>query len=141
MILTAKFDREKGHESREMVLGAIMGTLVTNLVKMRDGDDESDVDYSRRAVDAISEALDTDSLLSLIDIVPSIQQLIPEIRTAQHKETNSCHSPEPSTQWQLVFLLSELLVSVLGLERKIILVLDDLQWADKSILSLMSEGE
>ena len=128
-MLTAKFKRGMEYKSREIV-STLMDKMVTNLVEMKDSDNESDIEYSRRAARAISNALDADSLSSLVDFVPSIQGLIPE---AVRKEHSGC------THWQLVFLLSKLLGSVLRQKRKIFLALDDLQWTDPTTLGLMSE--
>lgn len=129
MVLTAKFKRDMEYTSREIV-SDLFDKMVTNLVGMKDSDNESDIDYSRRVTQAITNTLDADSLSSLVDFVPSIEVLIhPEVV----RDHLSC------SYWQLVFLLSKLLLSVLGLERKIFIALDDLQWADPTMLGLMNE--
>mmetsp|Transcript_7551 Transcript_7551/g.17117 ORF Transcript_7551/g.17117 Transcript_7551/m.17117 type:complete len:1310 (+) Transcript_7551:61-3990(+) len=129
MVLTAKFERGMEYNSREIV-SALFDRMVTSLVEMKESDNKSDIDYSRRVTQAISNALDAYSLSSLADFVPSIQRLIPP-KVA--RDSLSCSS------WQLVFSLSKLLFSVLSQERKIFIALDDLQWADPTMLGLMSE--
>jgi len=103
---------------------------VSNIVQMKESDNDSDVDYSRRASQAISTAFDADSLSALADFIPSIQSLVPD---AVKKENVGC------SNWQLVLLLSKLLCSVLGQERKIFIALDDLQWADPTTLELVKD--
>mmetsp|Transcript_19307 Transcript_19307/g.36069 ORF Transcript_19307/g.36069 Transcript_19307/m.36069 type:complete len:687 (+) Transcript_19307:1681-3741(+) len=129
MVLRAKFKRGMEYESRDVV-STLMHDMVSNIVQMKESDNDSDVDYSRRASQAISTAFDADSLSALADFIPSIQSLVPD---AVKKENVGC------SNWQLVLLLSKLLCSVLGQERKIFIALDDLQWADPTMLQLISD--
>jgi len=129
-VLKAKFKRGMEYTSREIV-SSLFDEMVGNLVEMRDSASQSDIDYSHRATQAISNALDTDSLSSLENFVPSIQKLIP--KASRTSESKSC------SHWQVIFLLSKLLRSVLSLERKILISMDDLHWADGQMLRLMSE--
>lgn len=110
MVLTAKFKRGMEYKSRDIV-STLMDDMITNLVDMKDSDNESDADYCQRVAHAISEALEAESLSFLIDFVPSIQGLLPK---AVKKENLSC------THWQYIFLLSKLVLAVLSQERKIL---------------------
>mmetsp|Transcript_29350 Transcript_29350/g.63181 ORF Transcript_29350/g.63181 Transcript_29350/m.63181 type:complete len:1300 (-) Transcript_29350:155-4054(-) len=129
MVLTAKFKRGMEYSSKEIVT-TLMDEMVSNIVRMKESGNDADVDYSRRVARAITGALDEVSLSTLVDFVPNIQSLIPQVTK---KEGLGC------THWQLIFLLSKLLRSVLSQERKIFMALDDLQWADPSTLGLISE--
>ena len=153
ILLDAKFKRSSVYESRK-ILSSLFGKLITNLVAMRKEEDneetasgctneksnqkndnggtcdilQHDIDacYSQRATAAISSALDPASLASLAIFIPSLRKLIPKI---VDKSAPSLPVAEADmSHWQLVFLLSKLLGSVLGLERRIMICADDLQW-------------
>jgi len=137
MTLRIKFKRGLEYESKE-ILSSLFDTLVGNLISMKNGDIEVDREYSLRAGVAILDALDLSSLVSLSEFIPSLRQLIPAISSGRSSPSPS--SPEANlSHWRLVYLLSTLLGVVVGLDRKIMLCLDDLQWCDTTTSSLISE--
>ena len=139
IVLRAKFKNRGGglvDTSRDVVSG-LFDSLVTELVRMKHGSSAEDVGYSKRAAGAISIALDADSLSSLADFLPSIQALIPEV--AIRRSSNDSNNSHPLSQWQLIYLLTQLLGAVLGQGRKIFVILDDVQWTEPSMLNLLSE--
>ena len=73
---TAKFERGEESKAKE-ITAAVYEKIVADLVDMRGSTDESDVDYSRRATEAILTSFDVESLSYMADIAPSIQRLIP----------------------------------------------------------------
>jgi hypothetical protein len=88
-----------------------MDDMITHIVELKNSDNESDIQYGHSVAQSISDAFDAESMSFLVDFVPSIQCLIPK---AIKKENPSCN------HWQLVFLLTALLVSVLSQGRKIV---------------------
>ena len=119
---TAKFERGEESKARE-IMAAVYEKLVADLVDMRGSSNESDVDYSRRATEAISKSFDAESLSYLVDITPSIQRLIPGV---------SRKIVSRGVQ-QRLFLISKLVFAILSLDRNVFMILDDLQWADWSV--------
>ena len=73
---TAKFERGEESKAKE-IMAAVYEKIVADLVDMRSSTDESDVNYSRRATEAILTSFDVESLSYMADIAPSIQRLIP----------------------------------------------------------------
>jgi len=73
---TAKFERGEESKAKE-IMAAAYEKIVADLVDMRSSTNESDVDYSRRATEAILTSFDVESLSYMADIAPSIQRLIP----------------------------------------------------------------
>lgn len=98
---------------------------------MRVGDDQQDAEYSRRISKALSDSLDDSSLRSLASYLPSIFELIDYNCKKQLavEQANFSH-------WKLVFLLTQFIYVLLEMDRPIMLVLDDLQWADASTINL-----
>ena len=138
MTLRIKFKRGLEYESKE-ILSSLFDTLVNNLISMKDGNIEADREYSVRAGMAILDALDLSSLVSLSEFIPSLRQLIPAIDSSG-RNSSLPSSPEANmSHWRLVYLLSTLLGVVVGLDRKVMLCLDDLQWCDTTTSSLISE--
>lgn len=167
MVLEAKFKRGSEYASRE-ILSSLFGRLVSDLVSMRDGkgerggdgnddgNDEADAEYGRRATRAVREALDPAGLASLARFVPRIRKLIPEEsddKEGPHNTSlppvvvaagagiaeNDSNQDSNASHWRLVFLLSGLVGAVLGLGRRVIICLDDLQWCDSTTSRLISE--
>ena len=138
MVLQIKFKRGLEYESKE-ILSSLFDTLVGNLISMKNGDIEVDREYSLRAGVAILDALDLSSLVSLSEFIPSLRQFIPAISSGRSSSPLPS-SPEANlSHWRLVYLLSTLLGVIVGLDRKIMLCLDDLQWCDTTTSSLISE--
>ena len=134
MVLKVKFRRDMEHGSRE-IISSLFEKLVCNLISMRDGGNVLDADYSRRAVRAISNALDQSSLSSLAEFLPSLQQLITEVT-----RTNSTRQSEAETsRWKLVILLSRFMRAMISLDRHVMICLDDLQWCDPTAMDLIKE--
>ena len=132
IVLTAKFERCLEHGSREIV-SSLFDTLVADLMAMKSGNNEADVEYSQLVIRAISGALDQKSLLSLAEFIPSIEKLIGDI------DRSKVHSNVEMSHWQLGFLLSRLVCAVLSLERRMMIIFDDMQWCDSMTLALISE--
>ena len=109
MVLKVKFKRTMEHASRDIVL-SLFEELIANLVRTKQSTDQSDIDYSRQATNAISDAFSYDpaSLSFLATFIPTIQDLIPGIgrNASQLAEADM-------SLWQLVFLLSKLVGAIL----------------------------
>ncbi|KAL7546664.1 hypothetical protein ACHAWF_009998 [Thalassiosira exigua] len=129
MVVTTKFNRGLEYQSR-YIASRLFDEMVSNLVEMRDGGDEADAEYGRRAIYEIAGALDGPGLSSLADFVPSLRRLIPG---GVSRPIASC------PHWQLIYSLSKLVGAVLSLGRKVMMCADDLQWCDSTTLELVSE--
>ncbi len=102
------------------------------LADMRVGDNRCDKEYSLRARKALVDSLDSTSLCYLSQFVPNLLLLIDDI------DAKMPHSIEANlSQWKLVFLLCQFLNALLNNDRPIMLILDDLQWAESLILELV----
>jgi len=135
MVAKVKFKREMEHNSREIV-SSLFEKLVGDIVRMKGSHDESDVDYHRKVVEIMSNNLDyARQMSSLVDFIPSLKELTPSI----DKEASSMLAGSEVSLWQLVFLLSKLMGSILSLGRHILVCCDDLQWCNSSMLTLISE--
>ena len=134
LVVRIKFKQGLERESQE-ILSSLFDTLIINLISMKNGSNESDRIYSERATSAVCNALDHSSLANLNAFVPSLQLLIPDINTS------TTHSTEANvmSHWQLVYLLSAFIGSIVRLDRNVMFCLDDLQWCDGATLSLLSE--
>lgn len=99
---------------------------------MKVGGSREDAEYSLRARKALSDSLDIASLCYLAQVVPNLLHLIDDIdmKTPQLIEANL-------SQWKLVFLLCQFMNALLDNNRPIMLILDDLQWAESLILELV----
>jgi len=129
LVLRIKFSLQR--ESQE-ILSSLFDTLIINLISMKNGSNESDRIYSERATSAIRNALDHSSMPAF---VPSLQLLIPDINTSTTRSTEA----NIMSHWQLVYLLSAFIGSIVRLDRNVMFCLDDLQWCDGATLSLLCE--
>ncbi|KAL7535170.1 LOW QUALITY PROTEIN: hypothetical protein ACHAXR_008832 [Thalassiosira sp. AJA248-18] len=139
IVLGAKFEMGLERESRNVVL-AVFDKLLANLVSMRNGRIEEDIEYSLRATRAISDVLDRDSLSSLSNLLPNIKELVNI--DGDHNNSDAADSGNGYSYWRLIFLLSSLLGAVLSVDHPskcILLYFDDIQWSNSTMLSLMSE--
>ena len=119
--LQSKFDSRLEHESRNTVT-SIFDKLVQTLIKMRDGGDDEDVQYSRNAAISISDALDKDGLASLVTLIPRIKELVDDSNGITNEENSDsgggAESETSHSYWRLVLLLSSLLGAVLSLGKR-----------------------
>mmetsp|Transcript_31482 Transcript_31482/g.66661 ORF Transcript_31482/g.66661 Transcript_31482/m.66661 type:complete len:968 (+) Transcript_31482:45-2948(+) len=102
------------------------------LIRMKLGRNQQDIEYSDGVVRALESSLDHNSLCSLAEYLPDIQDLIEGviIKRSSFVEANLSH-------WKLVFLLTEFTTALLRSNRPIMLIMDDLQWADSLTLNLV----
>ncbi|KAL7465825.1 hypothetical protein ACHAXS_006140 [Conticribra weissflogii] len=110
---------------------AIQGWIVV-FADLKDSGNERDAENSLRVRKSLTESLDSTSLCSLAGYLPNLSALIEDIsiKRSSYVEANLSH-------WKLVFLLSHFLKAVLDNERPIMLILDDLQWADSLALDIV----
>lgn len=111
---------------------SLFNKIVTMLIRMKLGQNQQDIEYSDGAVRMLKSSLDINSLCSLAEYLPDIQNLIEGVvvKRSSFVEANLCH-------WKLVFLLTEFTMALLKSNRPIMLILDDLQWADSLTLDLV----
>ena len=139
IVIGAKFEMGLEHKSRDVVC-SVFDTLVTNLLTMRDGNIEEDIQYCHRASKAISDLLDRDDITSLASVIPRIQDLLGDgTFDEDHSDSKAAGSDDKCSYWRLVFLLSSLLGALVSLDRKILVYYDDLQWCNPSMTSLICE--
>ena len=120
IVLGAKFEMANQHESRNVV-SSVFDTLVTDLMKMRDGGVKEDIEYSQRATKAISDSLDRNDMSSLASFIPRIQDLVRDDITTDedHRDCEAAtESDEKFSSWRLVFLLSSLLGALVSLGKQ-----------------------
>ena len=120
IVLGAKFEMANQHESRNVV-SSVFDTLVTDLSKMRDGGVKEDIEYSQRAIKAISDSLDRNDMSSLASFIPRIQDLVRDDITTDedHRDCEvAAESDEKFSSWRLVFLLSSLLGALVTLGKR-----------------------
>ena len=119
--LQSKFGIGLEHESRDAVT-CIFDKLVSTLIKMRDGDNDEDIQYSQKAVVSISDALDKDGLASLATLIPRIKELVNDSDGITNEENSDsgggAESETSHSYWRLVLLLSSLLGAVLSLGKR-----------------------
>ena len=118
LVVKTKFERGLEHESKQRI-SSLFDNLVAKIVAMRDGCNLADIDYGRRATEAISGAIEGLSTSAAEGFIPSISNLIPGTVPKRVTELKS---------WQTTVLLSKLMGALLSLDRFIMLHLDDLQW-------------
>ncbi|KAL7547941.1 hypothetical protein ACHAWF_011204, partial [Thalassiosira exigua] len=126
-----KFDGCAEHQSREVIF-SLLDKLVSKLADMKQGENKEDQAYGLRAAKELSEAFDASNLLTLANHIPSIHDLVDDVSDDQNDVPLESH-------WQLIFMVSKLLGTVLRLGRFITICLDDLQWCDEVMLTLIKE--
>jgi len=132
-VIKAKFERGKKHVSRRIV-SSMFDELIVHLVKMRDSKKAPEIAYSHRASESILGAIGHEILPSLADFLPSLPQLFDNLSSELRVEVKA-----EDSEWRLIYSLSKILEAVLNSNRFIMICCDDLQWADKTELSLISE--
>mmetsp|Transcript_3889 Transcript_3889/g.8568 ORF Transcript_3889/g.8568 Transcript_3889/m.8568 type:complete len:1443 (+) Transcript_3889:166-4494(+) len=125
----AKFERGMEHASRG-IISSMFDEIISHLVKMKEEGNPSEVASSKRASDAILENIGRDGLSALIDFLPSLPSLYDKIDNDENKHIED---------WQLSYCISTIIESVIESDQRIILVCDDLQWADRTTLALITE--
>jgi len=104
---------------------------------MEGSHDESDVIYHHLAVEVMLSELDAGQMSCLVTFIPSLKELISNIDTTL--EGASILAGSDVSLWQLVFLIIQGQGSLLSLGRHILVRVDDLQWCNSSMLTLISE--
>lgn len=103
------------------------------LIKLKAGNLQ-DSEYSQRAAKALSESLDAARLCSLVEYLPSIRDLICD---AEFYVTPSYSIESNLSHWKLVYLLTRFINALLKIGRPMVLILDDLQWAEALAIDLV----
>mmetsp|Transcript_5250 Transcript_5250/g.10776 ORF Transcript_5250/g.10776 Transcript_5250/m.10776 type:complete len:1536 (-) Transcript_5250:31-4638(-) len=132
LVAGEKFQRGLEHNSQGVVC-SLLDKLVKQLVRMKNGSVHKDVEYSNNVAKMLESSFDSSSLSSLMWYLPSIQNLIEgtnSVKRTSFVETNLTH-------WQLVFLVTRFVQSLLKMDRPIMLILDDFQWADALTIDLV----
>ncbi|KAL9189379.1 hypothetical protein ACHAXT_009054 [Thalassiosira profunda] len=130
VVIKAKFERGLEHASRR-ILSAMFDQLISHLVTMKQSRNPSDVAYSRCATKAIAESVGLEGLSSVADFLPSLSLLFERPLTHPYLGDGN--------ERQLVFSLSKVIEAVLDSNWFLAICCDDLQWADKPTLTLLSE--
>ena len=132
IVIKAKFERSVEHASRG-IFSSMFNGIVSYLVEMKESPNPEDVAYSKQASKSILDSVGYDTLSALVDFLPSLPQLFDNIGKSANVQAEE-------GDWQLIHSLTRILVAVLESPgRYIMICCDDLQWADKTSLSLISE--
>mmetsp|Transcript_4493 Transcript_4493/g.9952 ORF Transcript_4493/g.9952 Transcript_4493/m.9952 type:complete len:1333 (+) Transcript_4493:111-4109(+) len=131
IVTRAKFGRGRSYASGGVV-SAMFDEVVSYVVKMKDTGQPADVSYSERVSKSILNNIGKDQLSGLVRFLPSLSLLLGDIDLIDG-------DTETNTGWQLVYSLSKIIESVLDMDRFIMICCDDLQWADKTSLQLITE--
>ncbi len=111
---------------------SLFDKLVKNLVMMRNGANEQDIEYTKIVANILGASFDASSLSLLSAYLPSIKAFLDGIvvKRTSFVESNLMH-------FQLVFLLTRFINALLRANRPIMLILDDLQWSDELTIELI----
>jgi len=131
IITNAKFQRGMEYTSGGIV-SAMFDELVSSVVKMKEVGGPADVDYCERISKSISHSIGNEFFSWLFDFLPSLSLLFPNISGKDAEMPAAC---------QLVYPLCKILEAILKSDpnRFFMIFCDDLQWADKTSLSLIIE--
>ena len=135
MVIKAKFERSTEHASRG-IISAMFDSVISHLARKKEGGVPSDVEYVQRVSQAMSESIKHDGLSRLVPFLPSLPRLFDDIKCSS--SPMEIEAAEIGN-WKLIYSLTKLLEAVLEQDRFIMICCDDLQWADKQSLSLISE--
>ena len=119
IVIKTKFERGKEYASRRIV-SALFDELIAYLIRMKDGGNPTDIEYSQHATATILDAIGQGGLSSLVDFLPSLPLLFDDIA-----EDNS-EAKEAVPEDSLAFSLSKILEAVLRSDRTILCFCDDL---------------
>ena len=135
MVIKAKFERSTEHASRG-IISAMFDSVISHLARKKEGGVPSDVEYVQRVSQAMSESIKHDGLSRLVPFLPSLPRLFDDIKCSS--SPMEIEAAEIGN-WKLIYSLTKILEAVLEQDRFIMICCDDLQWADKPSLSLISE--
>jgi len=130
--IRSKFERGKEHASRSIV-SSMFDELISHLVKLKEEGGPPDVAYSQRASNAILDVIGYDNLSLLVDFLPSLPQLFGGIFNRE-KTTQA-----EMADFQLTHFLSKIIEALSDSGWFIMICCDDLQWVDRTSMSLISE--
>mmetsp|Transcript_30851 Transcript_30851/g.66674 ORF Transcript_30851/g.66674 Transcript_30851/m.66674 type:complete len:1679 (-) Transcript_30851:132-5168(-) len=133
IVVKAKFERCRKHASKR-ILSSMFDQLIVNLVKMKKSGRSSDVAYSQQVSASILNTIGYDRLPSLVNFLPSLSSLFDDICDDKTGQVQA-----DATEFQLIFSVSNILGAMLESGRLIMICCDDLQWADKTSLLMISE--
>ena len=129
VLVKAKFERGAEHNSRGIISSMFDGIL-SHLVEMKHKGSPSDVSKCERASKSILDSLCHDGVSILVDFLPSLRLLYPDVGYEEWKHAED---------WQLIIGLVTIIEAVLESDQQIILCCDDLQWTDRTTLLLVTE--
>jgi len=133
IVAKAKFERGKEHTSRTIV-SSMFDQLIFSLVRMKENGNPSDAAQSQQVSNSILNTIGYDSLSSLVDFLPSLASLFDRLSadtTMQMKAEDN--------EFSLICAITNIIKVLLESDWLIMICCDDLQWADRSSLSMICE--
>ena len=132
--IKAKFERGMEHASRG-ILSLLFDEVISHLIRKKKGGSKSDANYVQRVSESILRSIGRDGLSRLVVFLPSLPLLFDDIQ--QMYLPTEIEAAEIGN-WRLNYALSKILKAVLEQDRFMLISCDDLQWADKTSLSIIS---
>ena len=126
LVARAKFERGKSHSSQGLV-SAMFDDLVAHVVALKKTGRPEDVAYCHRVLRSMRDGIGRAGLARLVGFLPSLPLLFPSLGRGAEMDMVS---------GQLSYPLSKILEAF---DRCIMICCDDLQWADSTSLSFLSD--
>jgi len=135
-IIKGKFQRGKEHASAR-IMSSMFDQLIANVVKMKESGRSSEVALSEKVTKSIIESVGYTRLSFLTDFMPSLSFLFDDLRSLSPEFQPSAEDAE----FRLIYSTSKIIEAILKSDPDQFLMIccDDMQWGDKSSLSLISE--